>query len=235
MPSLNDELSEAARAGSMETCMSLIVRGADPSASGPDGATPLLKASLGGYIDICRMLLERDVDVGAAARDGRTPLIVAASSERANELCRILLEKGADVTAATFKGWTALQAAVAFSNLGICRLLVAHGASPTYLAPGLGAHYLSPFQKAVQQGETELVRFFIDECGEDIAQRTRDGRTMLNLAGSFSDIKAILRSAKTQRSVMIKVSAPPRADGPHSKSTDVDSAALAKSKGMSPL
>jgi ankyrin repeat protein len=114
-------LVDAAAAGALRAVRSLLLSGADPAASGPDGA-PLSLAVENGRAEVARCLLdwqaETGADVGVHARDalGRTALHKAARGADVSLVVR-LLKAGADPNALCGKRWSALNA-VACSTEG---------------------------------------------------------------------------------------------------------------------
>lgn len=71
--SLNDRLTDAARKGKADLCLSLIRRGADVRLQDEDGWTLLHSVAGAGHPAVCALLVDHGADVDAKERDGLTP------------------------------------------------------------------------------------------------------------------------------------------------------------------
>jgi ankyrin repeat protein len=165
-------LYAAANSGSCLTvCRALIERGADPDRITIDGSTPLHRAARKGHVEIVKYF------VGVGARINRT----------SNDgLCAL------DFAVSTTKGEVEM--------LKIIEFLISKGASSSQLPAEPRPNHLTPFQRAVALNAGAAVTYFVDNCRENPAQSTLDGRSMLDLA-TGSSAKQALHMALTERAV----------------------------------
>src|SRR4051812_26154887 len=73
----------------------LMDEGADLSAHGRGGVTPLMAAVMHGHVDIAREMIARGADVNAQMENGNAPLHLAIRTEKGNAI-PLLVEAGAD-------------------------------------------------------------------------------------------------------------------------------------------
>jgi ankyrin repeat protein len=151
-PSANEPLYIAALMDDIRMCRELVRRGADPSVTRPESTTPLSVAALTGSVDLCRYLIEMGASVHGPNHEDCTPMHYAV-------LCP-------DPTKA----------------IEICHLLMAAGASSDYTPTSPEPHYATPFQRAVINGMCEVTELLVTKYGEDPAQKTRAGRSMVEIA-----------------------------------------------------
>lgn len=121
----------------------LIKAGADVSAHGENGATPLQVAAIYNNIMGAEMLIKAGADVSDRGRDGLTPLHTAINTNL--KLAKMLIEAGADVSArvdisgirgtryeklaeSTYGGMTPIHVAAKFNNLEGVKILIEAGA-----------------------------------------------------------------------------------------------------------
>jgi len=121
----------------------LIKAGADVSAHGENGATPLQIAVLYNNVKGAEMLIKAGADVSDHGRDGLTPLHAAINTNL--KLAKMLIEAGADVSArddisgirgtryeklteSTYGGMTPLHVAAKYNNLEGSKMLIEAGA-----------------------------------------------------------------------------------------------------------
>jgi ankyrin repeat protein len=188
----------ATQLGRSAVCRLLVERGADVNAQ-----KYLVRAALIGNTVLCGLLLDAGADINDRDSWGRTALMAAVTSGRV-DACKILLNRGAIVDLVTEYG-TALGRASSIGNVALVQCLIDAGANPglaegDQVASG-SLPRLTPFQSAVRHGNIEVVRYFLACEGEDPAQRTVYGETMLRLAGKDAGVKQILRAAKTEAGV----------------------------------
>jgi len=105
----------------------LLGRGASPNQKGPDGTTPLHKASKTAYTDehtlrLLALLVEAKADVNARDDQGATALMDAARAKRA-PVARFLLDRGADSSLKDCAGQTALDIARAVDAVAVATVL----------------------------------------------------------------------------------------------------------------
>jgi hypothetical protein len=166
----------------------------------------------GGSPEVMRLLLARGASVADRDRCGQTPLHFA----RLPEVVRILLAAGADVHALDdnrrlpLHHLLDLAQKTDFSNeIAECiDALIAGGADPFHAPDNVRADYLTPFQQAVKKGWTRHVEYFVSHFDVDLAQRSRGGKTLLQLASDQPKMKELLRAAKTGLAVQKSLRAP---------------------------
>lgn len=115
MRPLDAELCDAVFVGDETATATLLERGAQARAPGPDGATALHYAAADRRVAIARALIERgEADVNARDRQGHTPLHIAvmvARLPRGAEMVCLLLNAGADPSCRDATGETPLACA----------------------------------------------------------------------------------------------------------------------------
>lgn len=159
-----DNLFEAIRQGNHSLVTRLAGRGADVSAAGPAGLTPLLQAVITSDVKMVRLLIAKGADAKVAGESGITPLHAAVFDA---ELTRVLLEAGADANAQTSTGATPLSGAVVRrGNDAVIELLLRAGADVNAL-PASSAGRVSPLRRAIGTGDAGTVRRLIAK-GADI-------------------------------------------------------------------
>ena len=131
--SLNDQLIQDAKDGSVARVQQDLANGADVNSRHKNGRTPLMLSAEWGKVDVVNLLLAHRVDVNARDNYGRTALIWAINSLYDADIVRLLVAHGADVNAKANDGTTALSIAESGDVLGsvdevIVHLLRAHGA-----------------------------------------------------------------------------------------------------------
>jgi ankyrin repeat protein len=175
---LDEMLVHAAEEGALAMCKHLVARGA--RGSSPNA---FMSALMGNHLQTAEYLLQAGVDIDAPALDGRPAMHHAVRGNMVSQLYW-LLDRGADIhVESSFAGWTPLYAAIkaCFSDdIEMVRALVMAGAdtAPVCTEPG----NLTPFQFAVKLGKQPLVRYFIEDLGEDIRQVTSGGEGLAELA-----------------------------------------------------
>jgi ankyrin repeat protein len=196
-------LIAAVVARDMEMVKILIERGAAVNARDKFGWSALNKAALWDGPEYAEVLINSGAWVDCAASSGATPLHHAAVTGSILT-CQTLLEYGARLEAETMYGATPLHMAASLGKLNACRLLIGRGASMTAQGEPPDCNgkssraMLTPLQSAVYMGQVDVVRYFITECGEDLAQRTLAGRTLVQVAGRDVPMRDLLRSLKTE-------------------------------------
>jgi ankyrin repeat protein len=219
-------LHEAVASSKAEVCQVLIRRGADVNARDVRGHTPLVDAIRNGNDYVFDILIEGGADVAVRSKLDVTPLHFAAAHGRVN-MGRRLLELGApahvlarvhapnsDTTWFSMGGrgeFTPLLAAVHSQSLELCRMLVAHGADPSFrqkrMRPGGPRATPSPVQDAIDAKRYDIARFFILECDIDLAQTSISQGSLSELARFDRRILEWLRVTETQQSVSVAVGA----------------------------
>lgn len=200
----------ALRGGDFNRCRELVAAGVELEFV-RGGETFLHAMAREGNVPACDFLLAAGAPVNNAVT-GVTPLHLAAR-EGHLDVCRRLLLGGADLNCVNWAGpdhlhpMTPLWYAADGGHREVCRLLLDSGASAAYMPECAHKNSYTAFQHLVVSGNVEMVRWFVLDCGEDLAQRTRSGRTLSNIvgksagAGKAEAMKATLRSLKTELAV----------------------------------
>jgi ankyrin repeat protein len=194
-------MEDAIYAGDINTVRKMLDSGfpIDVSLNGRLNMTPLYTAAISCNPAICAMLLSRGANIESRIGNGTTPLGAAVEIIRRRdsfETCELLLRAAADVNVTNCFGFTILHQLVLSSRelsvnakslqpkdlpatqvdvVRLAKLLVQHGASPSFMVAEPSSTYKTPFQFAVEQECEELVNYFIAECSEDPNQRTHRG------------------------------------------------------------
>ncbi|KAJ7385762.1 Transient receptor putative cation channel sub A member 1 [Desmophyllum pertusum] len=114
----------AARFNGLSTVGVLLQRGADPSAKGKKGSTPLHFAARRGNDAVVKILLERpSVHVDVEDSSGKTALHLACN-EGHGEVCQLLLNYGADIQAVSADKTTPLHNAIINGHSQVARMIL---------------------------------------------------------------------------------------------------------------
>jgi ankyrin repeat protein len=144
------------------------------------GARPdiFTAAALGDATTVAALADADPERAGAFAGDGFTPLHLATffGSE---EVARLLLDRGVDVdpVARNAMRVTPLHSAAAGRHLGICALLLDHGADPN----ARQQDGFTPLHAAAQHGDAALAGLLLKH-GADRTARTENGRDAATIA-----------------------------------------------------
>ncbi|XEV07499.1 hypothetical protein FSHL1_012786 [Fusarium sambucinum] len=203
---------------SPEAVKVLIDNGADVTATGEKGLTPLHVAR---DAEITRILLQKGAMIDAQMDGGRTSLHLASVGDRI-EIVEVLLDMGASVNARDNDNFTPLHFACYFGHLETARILIANGATLNagvlHLACGKGnidviqllveegvclddtwkddtwKRGVRAIQWASEEGQVEVVKLLIDS-GANINVKTEDGSPILHSmcqTGHPETIKALV-------------------------------------------
>lgn len=199
----------AVEGGFADACRALVEHGADIHllTTGGIATTPLHLAARKGDAGLVKTLLELGAAPNMLSDSGVDALYDAASADRL-EVCKLLIQRGAHPTRMTdgyVQNTNCLHAASSRGAMNVCRFLVSTGMSPSFAPENAPASYLTPFQYAVMCGREVAVRYFIDECGEDLDQLSLDGRSLVMLAKDCDEVVALLHAEKTARVVAASV------------------------------
>jgi ankyrin repeat protein len=206
VPDGSTALHAAVLFGGVEFAKGLIERGADVHVADRNGYTALHRAASAGDVEFCEVLINSGARVNECNGIGSTPLHSAASEGHALA-CALLIEYDADPSRQNQWGETPLHLAARRGHLLACRFLAERGASPsesslpTKRSTGGSQDRLTPFQDAVRMGKIDVVRYFVEECGQDLAQRTEGGRTMAQVGASQPLMRDFLRSMKAELAI----------------------------------
>jgi ankyrin repeat protein len=190
----------AAVKGRRETVRTFIELGADVTHS-VGGRGVFLHAVMSGNADLCADLAAMGFDVCARDALGFGALHMAhrirGEGDPNVRLLDFLVASGVDPNQFSSEEWSPLDYAIRARDFETCRELVRLGAEPGLEPASANRRALTPFQNAVSYGFDKAIEFFVTECRQDPEQRTRDGQTMLQLARSSPETKALLRSLRT--------------------------------------
>lgn len=120
-------ISDAAKAGDLETLRSAFARGVSVDQRDKYYKTPLMAACAHGNIHIASYLLQIGADVNAKDNFKWSPLHHACHSGQV-DLVQLLLERGAEIDAQTINGGTPLMRAIESSREPLVEFLISKGA-----------------------------------------------------------------------------------------------------------
>jgi ankyrin repeat protein len=147
-------------------------------------------------------------------------MLRAACVSKSGAVCRELVRWGASTGSLSKVGRSALHFAAKVNKLDACRALVGCGADPLYApvppvntddrrisVPDGDDLRRTPFEMAIAHGATDVVAYFVLECGCDPAERGASGKTPIEIARKDGTMKQLLRSLKVDRSVNAQTTA----------------------------
>jgi ankyrin repeat protein len=159
--------------------------------------TPLHCASYFGKHEIVRLLLDHGAEVNAEDDDGEKPLHQVSSGEYSSHedglrVARLLLERGADVNAGNKEHQTPLHSASHFGKHEIVRLLLDHGAEVNAEDDDgeKPLHQVSYGEYGSQEDGLCVARLLL-ERGADVTTRSKEHRTLLNVASHFGNVEIV--------------------------------------------
>lgn len=164
------ELVEAVRLGQVENARTLINRGADVNATGPDGTSALHWAVHLGDVDMAKRLIRRGARLGQLNRYELAPLHVAAG-EGSAALVQLLLDSGASADLPGRNGETALLMAARKGCADCIQSLIASGARVDTREKTFD---LTPLMLAAWSGNGKSVDHLL-RAGADVKAQTRLG------------------------------------------------------------
>jgi len=177
------DLFEAIRSNDLMALRAAVETGADLSAPGPVGGTPLHDAVAFGSPEAVEILLQGGAAVDGRSTLGATPLHWAAGDFTKT---RLLVEAGADVNSRSKSGRTPLHYAAGHNNLPMVEMLLSRGApvDARNVFGGAAKHGelalkgLTPLMQAAPVADAEVVAALLD-AGADV--NARDSRRMTPL------------------------------------------------------
>ena len=130
---------------------------------GPNGATPLMFATVYGDLDTMRRLLDRGANPNVADNAGATALMWAIDDV---EKTKLLVRRGADVNARSADGRTPLMIASAWpGGTAAARVLLEHGANPGVKGPSRFGE-VTPFLLSFQSDDAAMHRLLLERGAE---------------------------------------------------------------------
>jgi ankyrin repeat protein len=178
----------------------MLARGVDVNVPERGGLTALHRAADNLNAQMVALLLDAGANIEATCSRGLTPFALVAEA-RFLPLCTQLLAAGASCISEAADGSTPLHVAVRQGDMEWVGFLVRAGASSSQVPQEVTLSYLTPFQLAVSTGNLPIATFLASECGEDPAQRTLLGKTLLQLAGKKTPMKDFVRSLRTAAAI----------------------------------
>lgn len=181
-PHVQTSIHRMAGGNDVSLLRALVSRGADPSAIGPRGQTPLhFAASRSENPEVILALVAAGAYVDAADDDGFSPLHVAIKENRSLDIVATLIAAGASVNRSVSRGeyfhgeraggsrwtsWLPIHLAAKFSkDPAIVSLLIGMGAdinTPMFFDPSFGGRNMTPLDMALDSGSDAIVRVLQD-------------------------------------------------------------------------
>jgi ankyrin repeat protein len=189
-------LELAAMRRNVECVRMLLAAGAQPDVS-PEKIRPsnvLVHATKGtmntaAMSVICQLLVEH-----GAKTSGNDPLqdspLHAAVKAGHHEAVKVLVALGADIEEVAVSriyrdepiGTPLRRARLAFAEPMMVTLLRLGADDQCLIGAGMSIPGQTPFQECVRSGMNQVVRYYLDERGEQLDQRTAAGQTLIQLA-----------------------------------------------------
>jgi len=150
----------------------------------------LAYASIYGNLDIVKYILAQGVKVDGVVAYGGTALLRAAEVQH-NDIVEFLIESGANVNHPNSFGISAMTGFAIICNTRLLEMAIANGGdiNKSYkiqVSKSHGQLAYNPIQWAVVKGNTECVEF-LAKNGANLDVLTRDGETLIELAGIKND------------------------------------------------
>ena len=159
-------------------------------------SSPLFSAVEANDPTAVRAAVADGADLNEIGDGGEAPVVLAARSDKLRAPAA-LMKLGADASARGSDGLTALQIAALRGNGKIVRMLLRYKVDTDERA----ADGLTAFHRACtgsEAGQTDAVFAFLD-AGVAPDQRTADGRTCIDMAGSENTRKLLLEALQEKR------------------------------------
>ena len=161
-------LIEAVKEGVLTAVRAALAKGADVTATEPDGTTALHWAVHRDDANVVAELLRAGAQARAVNQYGVAPIILAAENGNA-VITEQLLKAGADANTAAFGGETVLMTAARTGRPGVVKVLLAHGAK---VDAREHTHGQTALMWAAVEGSAEVIRV-LSEAGADLHARSR--------------------------------------------------------------
>ena len=194
-------LNDAIQADDIGLCHKLVAQGVDVNKVGAGDSPALHRAVFYDRVEIVTLLLAAGGDINQVCDIGFRPLSWAIRRNVSRELLMLVLNAGAEVNYATLTGESPLSDAVQHGSMDVCKLLLAKGASSSYLQSKMSSSMLTPFQRVVKQGKLEHIALFARACDEDIDQVTVGGETLFELSKGDRQVHELLHALKAELAI----------------------------------
>jgi ankyrin repeat protein len=200
----------AARQGNSVAIRLLIDAGADIHVDAVNGPV-LITAAFEGQREIVEMLLDTGAEINATGSlwdDDETTALMAAADRGHLDVVELLVERGATVNQLNSHGEFALHSAAAGGHPEVVRLLLENGADidhqtkkayEIWAAGSSALHLAAHMGFGSRDNKLEVARILI-EHGAELNLEDEEGRTPLDIAGSKTEMAALLRAAGAQGS-----------------------------------
>uniref|UniRef100_T1IHG8 Uncharacterized protein n=1 Tax=Strigamia maritima TaxID=126957 RepID=T1IHG8_STRMM len=145
-----------------------------------DGKSPLFLAVEHGHLTIVKELLSimADSQLKLTKRGTGDTVLHLAARKHDLDILRMLVEFGAQVDAQNNDGQTVMHLAAADGDDPLMRFLLQAKANPN-ISDRLDR---TPLHVAAEKGNTQVVDILTDKFKASVAERTKDGNTMLHIA-----------------------------------------------------
>jgi len=176
MEKMTEELANAAQHGDLQTCATLIKRGARINELDTAGYLPLYYAASFGHVACLKILLEFGTDPSSYL-SGHSPIEIAARNGH-TACVKVLIRFGADLEDAGLRGVTALNSAVAGGHMECAIELLDAGSD----IQGRNMNEDSPLHVATQlPNPVPMLRLLLKK-GADVNVVNRQGYTPVRMA-----------------------------------------------------
>lgn len=137
--------------------------------------------------DMVNLLLDAGCDINMQDVNGNTPLLLATSIDYHDKkrVIDLLLERRADCTICNYKGTSSLYQAASCGDTDLFKKLLRHGARIAIINdPSSPCHLWGLLHTAAHNGHTDMVRYMLEHCAQDIDvnAKTARGYAPLHLA-----------------------------------------------------
>ena len=205
-PSPNEYLLVAAGQGNLAALKSALDAGANIELADLDGYTSLLIASEDGTLNVVKELIARGANIEATDNRGDTSLSLSSYNGHLS-IVKELIAAGANVNAVNKLGMTSLIYASSEGHLEIVRELLARGAN----IEAADVYGNTSLLEASEDSRADVVKLLLEK-GADTTKKTKDGKTVYDLAKS-QEVRDLLRKYRIDQRVAVAIT------GAHPEST----------------